>query len=197
MKKLITLALIIGTTTLTNAQSNLVFNQALIVKLTSSTEQIVPEGKVWKVESMSEAGGNILVNDSEWAIGVNGSFRNMPAWFPAGTSLKRPGSGSISYYLSVLEFNVVATDIIDRQKGGDYRNALSQPFYVFTHSSETSLLNPTAPKMFDEESNGIYSSVLLDWIEWEGPIESEAERSTRDDVLPLDDATPEEKCELA
>jgi mono/diheme cytochrome c family protein len=90
-----------------------------------------------------------------------------------------------------LELNVVATDIIDRQKGGHYRNALSQPFYIFTHSSETSLLNPTAPKMFDEESNGIYSSVLLDWIEWEGPIESEAERSTRDDVLPLDDATPE------
>lgn len=90
-----------------------------------------------------------------------------------------------------LDFNVVATDIIDRQKGGHYRNALSQPFYVFTHSSETSLLNPTAPKMFDEEGNGIYSSVLLDWIEWEGPVESAAERATREGVLPPDDATPE------
>jgi len=64
-----------------------------------------------------------------------------------------------------LNFNVVATDIIDRQKGGHYRNALSQPFYMFTHSSETHLLNPTAPKMFDDDGNGIYSSVLLDWIE--------------------------------
>ena len=90
-----------------------------------------------------------------------------------------------------LEFNVVATDIIDRQKGGHYRNALSQPFYVFTHSSETSLLNPTAPKMFDEDGNGIYSTVLLDWIEWEGPIESDADRATREGVLPPDDATPE------
>lgn len=90
-----------------------------------------------------------------------------------------------------LDFNLVATDIIDRQKGGHYRNALSQPFYVFTHSSETGLLNPTAPQMFDEEGHGIYSSVLLDWIEWEGPIESESERATREGVLPPDDATPQ------
>ena len=118
MKKLITLVLIISTTAIIQAQSNLVFNQALIVKLTSSTEQIVPEGKVWKVESMSEAGGNILVNDSEWALAVGGSFRNMPAWFPAGTSLKRPGSGSISNYLSVLEFNVVAISSSSGGSGG-------------------------------------------------------------------------------
>ena len=88
-----------------------------------------------------------------------------------------------------LEFNLVATDIIDRQKGGHYRNALSQPFYIFTHSSETSLLNPTAPKMFDEAGNGIYSTVLLDWIEWEGPLESEAERATREGLQPPNDAT--------
>lgn len=91
-----------------------------------------------------------------------------------------------------LDFNVVATDIIDRQKGAHYRNALSQPFYIFTHSSETGLLNPTAPKMFDEAGNGIYSMVLVDWIEWEGPLESEAERATREGLLPGDGAAPEE-----
>ncbi|MEM7011266.1 MAG: DUF1592 domain-containing protein [Verrucomicrobiota bacterium] len=90
-----------------------------------------------------------------------------------------------------LEFNAVATDIIDRRKGGHYRNALSSTNYIFTHSSETQLLNPYAPKMFDEEGNGIYSVVLLDWIEWEGPIETDAERATRNDVLPPEDATPE------
>lgn len=88
-----------------------------------------------------------------------------------------------------LDFNVIVTDIIDRQKGAHYRNALSQPYHVFTHSSETQLLNPTAPKMFDEDGNGIFSSVLLDWIEWEGPIESDAERATREDLLPPEDAT--------
>ena len=91
-----------------------------------------------------------------------------------------------------LDFNVVATDIIDRQKGGHYRNALASPNYIFTHSSETALLNPAAPKMFDDHGNGLYSMVLLDWIEWEGPIVSEAELSTRADVVPGGDASLEE-----
>ncbi|NDH93287.1 MAG: DUF1588 domain-containing protein [Planctomycetia bacterium] len=87
-----------------------------------------------------------------------------------------------------LDFNVVATDIIDRQKGAHYRNALSKDLHIFTHSSETKLLNPTAPKMFDEAGNGLFSCVLLDWIEWEGPIETEAERQARSGLMPPADA---------
>ena len=90
-----------------------------------------------------------------------------------------------------LDFRVVVSDVIDRRKGAHYRNALSSPNYIFTHSSETRLLNPVAPKMFNEAGNGIFSAVLLDWIEWEGPIESAAERRTRKDLLPPVDATPE------
>lgn len=90
-----------------------------------------------------------------------------------------------------LDFKVVATNIIGREKGAHYRNALSKPFYIFTHTSETQLLNPTAPKMFDEKGNGLFSFVLLDWIEWEGPLESDAERARRQNLLPPDDATLE------
>ena len=90
-----------------------------------------------------------------------------------------------------LDFRVVASDIIDRRKGAHYRNALSKSHYLFTHSSETRLLNPVAPQMFDNEGNGLFSFVLLDWIEWEGPIASKAERATREGLLPPDDATPE------
>ncbi len=90
-----------------------------------------------------------------------------------------------------LDFRVVVSDIIDRRKGAHYRNALSSSNYIFTHSSETRLLNPVAPKMFDEEGNGIFSFVLLDWIEWEGPIESKAERATRKGLLPPNDASAE------
>ena len=43
-----------------------------------------------------------------------------------------------------------------------------------------------------KKATGSSRSVLLDWIEWEGPIESEAERATREGLLPRDDATPEE-----
>lgn len=90
-----------------------------------------------------------------------------------------------------LDLNVVVTDIISRDKGGHHRNILGGSTYVFTHTSETRLLNPTGPKLFDEEGNGIFSFVLLDWIEWEGPIESETERATREGLLPPDDASPD------
>ena len=86
----------------------------------------------------------------------------------------------------------MASEVIDRRKGAHYRNALASPNYVFTHSSDTRLLNPLAPKMFDEDGNGIFSFALLDWIEWEGPIESKSEQATRVGVLPSNDATTEE-----
>ncbi|MCA9178000.1 MAG: DUF1592 domain-containing protein [Planctomycetales bacterium] len=91
-----------------------------------------------------------------------------------------------------LDFNVVVTDIISRDKGGHHRNILGGSNYIFTHTSETQLLNPTGPKLFDEQGNGIFSCVLLDWIEWEGPIESDAERAARSGVFPPEDAKPDE-----
>jgi len=90
-----------------------------------------------------------------------------------------------------LDFNVVVTDIISRDKGGHHRNILNSSSYIFTHTSETRLLNPTGPKLFNENGEGIFSFVLLDWIEWEGPIESSPEQATRLGILPPEDATPE------
>ena len=90
-----------------------------------------------------------------------------------------------------LHFCVVATDGVDRRGGAAFRNAIASRAYIFTHSSETVLLNPNAPQMFDDKGNGIFSTVLLDWIEWEGPLVSEAEKSRRSGVRPSGDATPE------
>lgn len=93
---------------------------------------------------------------------------------------------------ATLDFCVVSTDVVDRRSGAAFRNALnSRGGYLFTHSSETQLLNPNAPQMFDDKGNGLFSTVLLDWIEWEGPLETEAEKSRRQGVLPPDDATPQ------
>lgn len=93
---------------------------------------------------------------------------------------------------ATLHFCVVATDVVDRRSGAAFRNALSsRGGYIFTHSSETLLLNPNAPQMFDDKGNGLFSTVLLDWIEWEGPLVTEPEKSLRKDVVPPDDATPE------
>ncbi|MEI6232659.1 MAG: DUF1592 domain-containing protein [Planctomycetota bacterium] len=90
-----------------------------------------------------------------------------------------------------LEFCVVATDVVDRRQGAAFRGALSGGGYIFTHSSETMLLNPNAPQMFDDKGHSLFSIVLLDWIEWEGPLVTEAELSRRKGLVPPDDATPE------
>ncbi len=91
-----------------------------------------------------------------------------------------------------LQFCVVATDVVDRRAGAAFRNALSsRGGHIFTHSSETLLLNPNAPQMFDDKGNGLFSTVILDWIEWEGPLQSESEKSRRSGLLPPDDATAE------
>ncbi|XZE55024.1 DUF1592 domain-containing protein [Planctomycetaceae bacterium SH139] len=89
-----------------------------------------------------------------------------------------------------LDFCVVATDMVDDRQGSAFRNALTnRNGYIFTHSSEPLLLDPNAPQMFDDKGNGLFSTVLLDWIEWEGPLVTEAEKSRRHGVLPPDDAT--------
>ena len=87
-----------------------------------------------------------------------------------------------------LDFCVVATDVVDRRQGAAFRNALGSGAHIFTHSSETQLLNPNAPQMFDDKGNGLFSTVLLDWIEWEGPLETDVEKSRRSGLLPPDDA---------
>ena len=91
-----------------------------------------------------------------------------------------------------LHFCVVATNVVDRRGGAAFRNALSsRGGYIFTHSSETVLLNPNAPQMFDDKGNGIFSTVILDWVEWEGPLVTEAEKARRQGIIPPDDATLE------
>jgi hypothetical protein len=90
-----------------------------------------------------------------------------------------------------LHFAVVATDGVDRRGGAAFRNAIASPAYIFTHSSETLLLNPNAPQMFDDKGNGIFSTVILDWLEWEGPLVTDAEKAHRKDVMPPENASPE------
>ena len=92
-----------------------------------------------------------------------------------------------------LHFAVVATDVVDRRQGAAFRNALSaRDSYIFTHSSETFLLNPNAPQMFDDKGNGIFSTVILDWIEWEGPIVTPQEKALRKGIFPENNATVEQ-----
>ncbi len=92
---------------------------------------------------------------------------------------------------ATLHFSVVATDGVDRRSGAAFRNVLGSKTYLFTHSSERQLLNTNAPQMFDDKGNGIFSTVLVDWIEWEGPLLTPTEKARREGLLPADNASPE------
>ena len=85
-----------------------------------------------------------------------------------------------------LGFSVMASNEV---QGLHFRRLFDST--IFTHSSETLLTSPAFPQLFDDKGNGLYSLVLLDWVEWEGPLVSEAEKSRRSGLLPPDDATPE------
>lgn len=43
--------------------------------------------------------------------------------------------------------------------------------------------------MFDDQGNALFPAVIVDWIEWDGPLETESERSWREGLLPPDGAT--------
>ena len=96
MKKFITLALIIGTTTFIQAQSNLVFNQVLNFNIGTRESVTVPEGKVWKLES-GISQGDVLISsiNQEYGNNLDSSnmdpfslqVYNMPMWLGQGTTL--------------------------------------------------------------------------------------------------------------
>ena len=92
-----------------NAQNNLVFNRVLEMAITATNTATVPEGKVWKVESSSQA---LYVDKPNVDYGI-----------PIGSQPFSTGSGDILWLsenstisvssgvgkVSILEFNVVPT----------------------------------------------------------------------------------------
>ena len=99
MKKIITLIIIICTTTLIQAQGDLVFNKALILEI-GFTPITVPEGKVWKVQG-TNGGALVLLTDNSFFTLYQG------LWMPEGFSFRESSSGSTATSVNVLEFDVV------------------------------------------------------------------------------------------
>ncbi|QDU28210.1 hypothetical protein ETAA8_33100 [Anatilimnocola aggregata] len=85
-----------------------------------------------------------------------------------------PGSLSI-----VNEVPRAFTDV-----GNHTLNVLNGGGSVFTSSRETRHLNPTGYKLFDDQGQALYPLLLLDWVEWEGPLTSEADLQKREGLIP-------------
>ena len=101
-----------------NAQNNLVFNRVLEMAITATNTATVPEGKVWKVESSSQA---LYVDKPNVDYGI-----------PIGSQPFSTGSGAILWLsenstisvssgvgkVSILEFDVVPVSTTSTGSGG-------------------------------------------------------------------------------
>lgn len=101
------------------SQNNLVFNQVLNFKITTSVTATVPEGKVWKIE---RAAFPIIADkqDVNYGAGLTsgyyyGTDNTNALWFSEGTTI-RANSNEIN--LSILEFDVVPVSNTGGGTGG-------------------------------------------------------------------------------
>lgn len=79
---------------------------------------------------------------------------------------------------SELDFlNVVPQTFV--RDGNHTLNVLTMGGGVFTSSKDTSQVNPTGYKLTTEDGRAIYPLLLVDWVEWEGPLTSEADLQKR------------------
>lgn len=71
--------------------------------------------------------------------------------------------------------------------GNHTLNVLNGGGSVFTSTRDMSTLNPTGYKLFDDERQPIYPMLVVDWVEWEGPLVSAADLKKRDGLVPKKD----------
>jgi hypothetical protein len=72
-------------------------------------------------------------------------------------------------------------------EGNHTLNVLNGGGSVFTGSKGAQTLNPTGYKLFDDDGQALYPMLLVDWVEWEGPLTSEADLKKRDGLVPAKD----------
>ena len=96
---------------------------------------------------------------------------------------------------TVIEFEVFLTmpcelDFMNilsgafNETGNHTLNVLNLGGNIYTGSRDTRWLNPTGYKLFDDDGNAIYPLLLVDSVEWEGPITSETDLKKREGLLP-------------
>jgi mono/diheme cytochrome c family protein len=156
--------------------------QSGLYKVRIQASGIHPPGGQTPHLSMGTPGANEYPAIADRLIGIDiDAPEDHPEVYEAEVVLEMP---------TTLRFNLEASNEV---RGLHFHRLFSDN--IFTHSSETLPTSPARPQLFDDKGNGLYSLVLLDWIEWEGPFVSEAEKARREGLLPPDDATPERVAE--
>jgi len=70
------------------------------------------------------------------------------------------------------------------ETGNHTLNVLNGGGSIFTTSRDSSTINPTGYKLFDDAGLPIYPMLLVDFVELEGPLTSDEDRRKRDGLVP-------------
>ena len=81
--------------------------------------------------------------------------------------------------------NEVAGAFKQQGEGDHTANILHAGGSVFTSTRDMRRINPTGYLLFTDTGEPIYPMLLIDWIEWEGPIITDEEQKKRSDVFPV------------
>ena len=81
--------------------------------------------------------------------------------------------------------NEVPTTFVE--SGNHTLNVTNSGANIFTSTRDMSNLNPTGYKLFDDQGQTLYPMLLVDWIEWEGPLVREADWKKREGLVPTKD----------
>lgn len=71
--------------------------------------------------------------------------------------------------------------------GNHTLNILNMAGSIFTSSKDSSRINPTGYKLTTDEGQAIYPLLIVDWVEWEGPIITAADVKKREGLVPAVD----------
>ena len=138
----INLLVLLILTTIVQAQSNLVFEQALYIPL--GTDCVVPSGKIWKIESTSA--GELFIDDNSWVVRNNDGTGGMPIWLPEGKTITSGGN----HYISVLQFSLVPMS-------SSNNTTLANSFGNIIPTTDSSSSGPTlfdSPKVYTNTDDG-------------------------------------------
>ena len=87
--------------------------------------------------------------------------------------------------------NEVAGAFLQEGEGDHTANVTHGGGSLFTSSRDSRWINPTGYMLFTDAGEPLYPMLLVDWIEWEGPIVTEADQKKRDGVFPVNPAATE------
>ncbi len=89
------------------------------------------------------------------------------------------------YFLTMPATLSIHNEVAGKLPEHAARNALMETSW-FVKSNDTRLFHPVGYKVVDDHAQAMYPLLLVDWVEWEGPITTEEGQQRRSGLFPSD-----------